>query len=58
MLMNAEVLLPQGEDVRLAKVIIRDVDSDGKVLGDYNDIRILNTILYDVQLPDGANKPY
>ena len=54
MLMNSEVLIPQGEDVRLAKVIRKNVDSDGKVLGDYNNIPILNTILYDVQFPDGA----
>ena len=30
-LMNAEVLLPQGGDLRLAKVIQMSVDSDGKV---------------------------
>ena len=37
-LMNAEVLLSQGEDMRLAKVIRRNVESDGKVIGDHNDI--------------------
>ena len=58
MLMNAEVLLPQGEVVRLAKVIIRNVDLDSKVLRDYNDIPMLNTILCDVQFPDGAIRPY
>lgn len=29
-LMNAEVLLPQGEEIRLAKVIKRSLDSDNK----------------------------
>ena len=55
--MNAEVLLPQGEDVRLAKVIRRNIDSDSKFIGDYNNITMLNTILYDVQLRDGTIKP-
>ena len=41
----------------LARVILRSVDSDGKVIGKNNDIPILNTILYDMELPDGAVKP-
>ena len=57
-LMNAEVLLPQGEELRLAKVIRRSVDYDGNVGGNYNDIPILNTVLYDVQFPDAEIKPY
>ena len=31
-LVNAEVLLPQGEEIRLAKVIKRSLDSDGLIL--------------------------
>ena len=58
MLMNDEVLLPQGEDVRLAKVIRRNVDSNGQVLGYYKEIPMLNTILYDVQFPYGAIQTY
>ena len=56
--MNAEVLLPQGDEKRLAKVIKRSVDSDGKVFGNYNELPVLNTMLYDVQLPDDSIKPY
>ena len=56
--MNAEVLLPQGEEKRLAKVIKRSVDSDGNVIGNYNELPVLNTMLYDVQFPDGSIKPY
>ena len=52
------MLLPQGEDMRLAKVIRRNVDSDGKVIGDYNNIPTLKTILYDIQFPDDAIKTY
>ena len=57
-LINAEVLLPQGEEMRLAKVIKRSLNPDGKVTGNYNDIPVLNTMLYDVQFPDGSIKPY
>ena len=42
--------------MRLAKVIKRSLDSDGKVIGNYNDIPVLNTILHDVQFLDGGVK--
>ena len=58
LMMNDEVLLPQGEEKRLAKVIKRSVDSDGKVIGNYNALKMLNTRLYDVKFPDGSIKPY
>ena len=57
-MINAEVILTQGEDVRLAKVIRRNVDSNGQVLGYYKEIPMLNTILYDVQFPYGAIQTY
>ena len=56
--MNDEVIQPQGEDVQMTKVIWRNVEVYGKVLGYYNDIPMLNTILYDIQFPYGAIKPY
>ena len=56
--MNAEVLLPQGEEKRMAKVIKRSFNSDSKVIGNYNELPVLNTMLYDVQFPDGSIKPY
>ena len=58
LLMNNEVLLPQGEEKRLAKVIKRSANSEGKVIGNYNELPLLNTMLYDVQFPDGSIKPY
>ena len=58
MLMNTEVLLPPGEEKRLTKVIKRIVDSDGKVIGNYNELPVLNTMLYYVQFPDGSIKSY
>ena len=42
----------------MAKVIKRSADSDGKVIVNYNEIPVLNTILYDVQLPDESIKTY
>ena len=57
-LLNAEVLLPQGGELRLAKLIQKHKDSNGKSTGDYNKIPMLNTVVYDVQFPDGAVKQY
>ena len=57
-LVNAEVMLPQGEDLRLAKVVRRTLDADGNNIGHQNDNPILNTMLYDVEFPDGAIHPY
>ena len=56
--MNAEVLLHQGEEKRLAKLIKRSVDSDGKAIRNYNELPVIKTMLYDVQFPDGSIKPY
>ena len=42
----------------MAKVIQRSVDSDGRVGGNYNDVPILNTVLYYVQFTDSAIKTY
>ena len=54
LLLNAEVLLSKGEELRLAKVIQKHKDSNVKSTGDYNKIPMLNTVVYDVQFPDGA----
>ena len=39
-------------------MIKRIVDSDGKIIGNYNEIPVLKTMLYDVQFPDSSIKPY
>ena len=57
-LINAEVLLPQGEDLRMAKVIKRNIGPDGTLIGTPHENSMLNTALYDVQFPDGSVKPY
>ena len=57
-LINAEVLLPQGEDIITAKVKGRHVNDNGEVVGKYNTNPTLNSIIYDVSFPNGAVKQY
>ena len=58
LLINAEVLLPQGDSQQMAKVIRRSIDSDGFVLGEFDENPILNSLVYDVEFPDGVVKQY
>ena len=58
MLLRAEVLLPQGEEIKSAKVIARSKDDNGNVIGSYNENPLLNSIIYDVEFPDGEIREY
>ena len=58
MLIHAEVLLPQGEQVKSAKVKGRAKDGDGNIIGTFDDNPLLNSLLYDVEFPDGTVKQY
>ena len=58
LLINAEVMLPHGDSQEMAKVIRRSVDSEGLVVGQFNDNPILNSLVYDVEFPDGLVKQY
>ena len=58
LLINAKVLLPQGDSQQMAKVVRRAIDSDGLVIGEFNENPILNSLVYDVEYPDGAVKQY
>lgn len=58
MLIHAEVLLPQGDNMTSAKVISRAYDTDGLGIGSYDDNPLLNSIVYDVEFPDGMVKQY
>ena len=58
LLINAEVLLPQGDSRQMAKVVRRAIDSDGLVIGEFNENPILNSLVYDVEFPDGVVKQY
>ena len=55
---HAEVCLPQGEKLKSAKVIGRSKDSDGNVVGNYNENPHLNTMTYDVEFPNGEVREY
>ena len=57
-LVNAEVLLPQGEEMQHAKVKRHKVDDNGQVVGTYDPHPVLNSIIYDVEFPDGTVKEY
>merc|ERR1712110_155262 len=57
-LINAEIMLPQGEEQVLAKVLRRSVDENGRVIGQFNENPILNTLVYECELPDGTIKEY
>ena len=58
LLIHAEVLLPQRENVKSAKVKGRTKDINGDIIGTFDDNPLLNSILYDVEFPDGAVKQY
>jgi hypothetical protein len=41
-----------------AKVIGQAKDGEGKIIGYFHDNPLLNSIVYDVEFPDGAVKQY
>ena len=55
---HAEVTLPQGENMHQAKVIGRSKDEDGNIVGTYDNNPYANTMVYDVEFPDGEVKEY
>ena len=56
LLINAEVLLPQGESTQMAKVVRRALDENGNTIGTFDSNPVLNTLVYDVEFPDGSVK--
>jgi hypothetical protein len=57
-LINAEVQLQLGEHMTSAKVKSRALDSNGSVVGNYDDNPMMNSIIYEVEFPDGQVKEY
>ena len=55
---NSEVALQIDNEVKKGKVVRRATGPDGKVTDTYNDNPILNTVLYDVEFPDGQVREY
>jgi len=57
-MINAEIILQQGDKLQLGKVKRRSIDDSGKTIGTYSDNPILNSIIYEVEFPDGELKEY
>ena len=56
--LNAEVLLPKGDQMMTGKVKRRKVDGLGVAIGHRHDNPILDTRTYMVEFPDGAEMEY
>ena len=57
-MINAEVTLPRGENLEKARVLRRSMGPDGKNTGQYDENPRLNSVLYDIDFPDGQVKEY
>ena len=57
-LINSEVLLEKDDATAIARVVRRAVDSQGKVIGEWNSNPILNTLVYECEFNDGTVKEY
>eukprot|EP00957_Ditylum_brightwellii_P185787 14145089-Ditylum_brightwellii.AAC.1 len=53
LLLNAEVSLQLGDEVRVGKGTHRAIGPDGTVTGTYDDNPMMNMMIYDVEFPDG-----
>jgi hypothetical protein len=53
-LINAEVMLPSGDSMAIAKVVRRGVDDEGRLIGTFDDNPLLNTLLYECEFEDGT----
>ena len=57
-MIQAELILPQGEKLCMEKFRGRTVGPDGKTIGTFHDTTIFNSIVYDFEFPDGEVKEY
>lgn len=57
-IINAEVQLQLGDEFMTGKVKQRALGPDGKVVGTYDENPILNSIVYEVEFPDGQVREY
>ena len=57
-IINAEVQLQLGEEMVTGKVAQRTIGPDRQVTGTYDNNPYLNSIIYDVEFPDGQVKEY
>jgi hypothetical protein len=57
-MIHHEVVMAQGDKMRPAKVIGRTIGPDGHTIGTYNENPVLNSMVYDVEFPDGEVREY
>jgi hypothetical protein len=57
-IINARVLLQQGEEYVTCKIFGRATGPDGKTYGKYDENPCLNSVMYEVEMPDGQVKEY
>ena len=57
-IINTEVQLQLGEEIVTGMVTQRTIGPDGQVTGTYDNNPYLNSIIYDVEFPDGQVKEY
>eukprot|EP00985_Skeletonema_marinoi_P022630 scaffold14553_cov92-Skeletonema_marinoi.AAC.2 len=59
LMIGIEVLMPHGEEgQQLCKVLRKSVDAEGKTTGIYDEDPSLNTLIYDIEFPDGHIEQY
>ena len=56
--LSAEVSLQHEGQLQTGKVMRRTLGSNGNTIGKYNDLPIMNSMIYDVEFPDGQIKEY
>ena len=57
-IINAEVMIQNGDEMAMGKVTRRSLDADGRTTGTYHDTPFLNMITYDIEFHDGQVKEY
>ena len=58
MIINAELFLTHEELQHMTKVIFHTINSNGNIVGTFYENPVLNSLVYDVEFPDGAVKYY
>ena len=57
-LIKSEVILQLVNDIQASKVIHRSIEPDVTVAGEYDDNPMLNSMIYDIELPYGTIREY
>ena len=55
---NPEVMIQNGDEMAMGKVVRQSLDADGRMTGTYHDNPFLNTVTYDVEFSNGQVKEY